>query len=429
VTTTAATLARPIARPSAVATARLDLLDTVFLVSAAVAPLELRVVANLTVYDLLTLGLALLIVAGPRRLAPLPRVLLPAAVLFLAAAVLSSFRSVYPIQSLTQVAQFAFIFLIQIPVVMTMARDPRVLRLAIGMFLLGSLAGAVAAMVFTQVAGADRVLAFYSDNPNRLGYPTAYLAPVMLWFVQERWRSGRRASAIGIAAVSGYPMLWALTASASRGATVGLLVSLPLYLVFRHGFRVTGRTIAGLIVTTAVIGGLAYALFQTALFPVTLKERIEATFAGEQSLINDRERLAEAAWRSFERSPFVGTGLDNFRYVAGVYEAASTDQAPHNLWLQFLAQVGLMGTVAFAYLTLGWFRAMIAAFTRAREDDRRELLWALVACATSIMAIFMTTPLMIHRLYYLLFGLGLALASMSDAAFRIESLRLRGARG
>lgn len=425
-TTADVTLTRPIARDHATDASRLDLLDIVFLVSALVAPFELRLVANLTVYDLLTLGLALLIGAGPRRWAPLPRVLVPAAVMFLAAAVLSSFRSVYPVQSLTQVAQFAFIFLVQIPVVLTMAREPRVLRLAIGMFLLGSLLGAVAAMVFTQVAGADRVLAFYSDNPNRLGYPTAYLAPVMVWLVQDRWRRGRRASAIAIAIVGGYPMLWALAASASRGATVGLLVSLPLYLVFRHGFRVTGRTVAGFLATTAVIGFLAYALFQTAMFPVTLKERIEATFAGEQSLINDRERLAEAGWRAFERSPFVGTGLDNFRYVASVYEAASTDQAPHNLWLQFLAQVGLIGTVAFAYMTLAWYRTMIVAFTRAREEDRGELLWAQVACATSILAIFMTTPLMIHRLYYMLFGLSLALAYMTDDAFRAERLRPRG---
>lgn len=400
----------------------LDLLDVLFLFGALIAPMDLVFLGSFTLYDLVITGLAFLIVAGPRRLQPLPAGFLPAMFVFLLFSLVSSFRATLPVEALTQALQFAFIFFVQLPVVLTIARSPRVLRLAIVMFLLGSLATIVVAIALNRVAGADRFVSFYSDNPNRLGYPAAYLLPFVVWLLAGMWRAGHRVATLILGAVISYLMLWSLAASASRGATLAALLTLPLYLVFRHRARIDGRTMLALVVTASVIFAAGWVFYETNYFPPTLKERIQGTLSEQDSLIQDRERLAVAGGRAFESSPLVGTGLDNFRYVAKSYDESATEQAPHNMWIQFLAQVGLIGTLAFGFILARWFWMMYRAARTAVAGGRRELLWASLASMASIMLIFMTTPIMVHRHYWLLFGLGLAAAMGSDQAVRDRSM-------
>jgi O-antigen ligase len=152
-------------------------------------------------------------------------------------------------------------------------------------------------------------------------------------------------------------------------------------------------------------------LLQTNQFPETLRERIERTNQAEERavLLEDRERLAVAGLRAFEESPFVGTGLDNFRHVAVRYEPSASNQAPHNVWIQSLAQIGIVGTLAFFYMMAWWF---VRVYRTAAQHGVRypdgDLLWALFAAMASIMAILMTVPIMNQRHYWLLYGLGAA---------------------
>jgi O-antigen ligase len=390
------------------------LVEAVLVAGAFIAPLEIRLAGSFTVYDLTVVALAFLIVAGPHRLRPFPRGLRGPAFVFLIAAVLSAFRATYPMEALTQTLEFAFIFLLQIPAVLTAARSERAVRLAVAAVIAGSLVAIAISAVTEPRAGAGRIVAFFSDNPNRLGYPVAYLLPFVLVFLRDWWRRGARALAAGVAAGVGYLFVWALAASASRGAIAGTLVALLLVVGFAHGPALDRRVLLRLagVVALAALGWTL--VTRTTVFPSTLQHRIDRTLAGEESLLSDRERLAVAGWRAFEASPFLGTGLDNFRYVAVLYEDSATEQAPHNLWLALLAQVGLFGTVAFLFIVARWFLALLRAHRASRLAGRRRLLWAFVASMAAILVIFMSIPVMVHRHYWLLFGLGLAAVALPE---------------
>lgn len=393
---------------------RPDLLDLVFLASALVAPLELYLVASFTLYDLLIAGLAFLIWAGPRRMRPLPKAYLPAVLIFLVSALVSTFRATLPDEALTQLAQFVFIFFVQIPVILTIARSPVLIRWSLILFAIGSFAVVVVSVATSAGTEADRVLTYYSENPNPLGYASAYVLPFAICFLVDLWRRGRRRASIVAAAVLVYLVVYSLAISASRGAALALLVALPLFLALRRSDRLDLALLARLAVVICVVGAASYAFFQTPYFPPLLKGRIQGTIAEEGSLTDDRERLASAGIRAFQSSPLVGTGLDNFRYVSTRYERAATPQAPHNIWIQFLAQIGLVGTAAFAFLILRWFAQVIRAWRRsAARSSRHQLLAAFIASMAAIMTIFLTTPIMVHRHYWLLFGLGIALALTS----------------
>jgi O-antigen ligase len=262
--------------------------------------------------------------------------------------------------------------------------------------------------VLRRETGAHRLTAFYTDNPNRLGYPAAYLLPFVLHLVFRRWRKGHRLQAVAGGTVACYLLGWALMASASRGGTVGLLVALPLFLIFRDGSRSPFRLGARIVTLVGAGVVVIMLILHTSLFPDTLRTRVTRTFGAEESLTQDRGRLADAGLKAFEESPFIGTGLDNFRYVARDYEDHVTDQAPHNLWIQFLAQIGVIGTAAFLCLLLIWFELHAKALGRIGRGEGYECIVAFMCSFAALMVILMTIPIMNQRHYWLLYALGLA---------------------
>ena len=387
--------------------------ELLFLISAFLAPLELKLLGSFTAYDFMIIALAFLISIGQDRFQFFPLNFVPAILLFLLFAIASTLRATHPLESVTQILQFVIIFFIQLPVILTLIRTPFLLRTSLLLFVCGTLIVTVWSYLFPQAQGAGRVMAFYSDSPNRLSYPTAYLLPFVLHYLFEHWRQKRALLATVFALPIFYLMVWALAASASRSAASGTLVGLMVFLIFRQGFRINLKTPLRIVSAMMVIGLLGYLLYQTDYFPATLRDRIARTLMLETSLVDDRRRLAVAGWRAFLDSPFLGVGLDNFRYVARQYLYSVTNQTPHNLWIQFLSQIGLIGTLMFFIIMIKWFMLMLQAqkiVNPALRDSHRELLWAFIAAMAAIMTIHMFLPIMIQRQYWLLYGLGLAIA-------------------
>jgi len=393
---------------------RLNIVRALFLISVVFAPLELKLVGSFTVYDVLTMIIALLVISsGPGTLKFPPARFLVAIYVFILFTLLSAFRATYPLEALTQTLQFVFIFFIQLPVIITVVKSPSMLRWSLVLLLLGTLFVTGWAMFYQEEGFHHRLRSSLSDNSNRLGYPTAIMLPFLLYLLFDNWRK-RRLFAILFFLLALYPLVWALTASGSRSAAVGTMVALMTFLTFRHGSDINIKFLlrAFFIPVMTVICG--YLLYQSDYFPGILRERIERTLMFDESLIKDRTRLATAGWRAFIDSPFVGVGLDNFRYIATRYNVQSvTEQVPHNLWIQFLAQIGLIGTLAFAALIGFWLSRIFLAQRAAYSQSQLDILWAFIASMAGLMTILMFIPLMIHRHYWLIYGLGLAAAFSS----------------
>lgn len=396
------------------------LVEWVFLGSVFLSTLELRIVASLTVYDVVVAGLfSLLLVTG--RLKFPPKSVLAVSCFFLAFALLSCFRAINPIESATQILQYMFIFFMQLPVVLTLVRTPAMLRYSLIVFVISIMVTAGMSYVFHQEQ-AGRVMAFYSDNPNRLGYPAAYTAPIVLFLIHDLWRHRRRLFAVVFGLPCAYMLIWSLAASASRSAAVGTVAALMIFLMFRHGLAIDGRVLFRWVRGAAALLAVGYLLFATGLMPETLRVRVERTLSGETSLVDDRVNLAKAGLRSFAESPLIGVGLDNFRYVSRQFEPAATDQLPHNMWIQFLASVGLFGTIMFALILVFWAGILLRTAHNTLDASQREIIWMFLASMAAVLAVYMFLPIMIHRQYWLLYGLGLALATWSVTRIRAPQL-------
>jgi O-antigen ligase len=282
----------------------------------------------------------------------------------------------------------------------------------VGMILLGYLVVIVLAMVLGRSQLAGRAVPFFNDSPNALATPTVFLVPFVCYFALQQWRRGRWISVVAGGGAVTYLFMWALTASASRGATAAVIVSLVLFWGLGHDARPTLHGVLRVAVIVAVVGGLVAIAFTTSAFPDKLKDRIERTFDPEEDreLTEGRVALNRAGMQAFLESPFVGTGSNNFRYVAQFYDDEATFHEPHNLWIQFLAQTGLVGAGAFAFIIVRWFVLVVRARSVAEERSDRELLAAFIAAWVGIMAQSSVAPLVLHRHYWLLYGLGIAAA-------------------
>lgn len=402
--------------------ARFNLPRALFLISVVLAPVELRLAGSFTVYDGLILIIAVLVLSsGVKELKFLPQEFLLAIYVFLLFALLSAFRASHPVEAVTQILQFVFIFFVQLPVILAVVKTPSMLRWSVLLFLLGSMLVTGWSMIYQEEGFHHRIRMFASENSNRLGYPTSYLSPFVLYLILDGWRR-RRYLIIAFSGGIIYMLLWGLTASGSRSATVGTLIALMVFLIFRKGFHINMRFLVRTFLMLTVIAGISYLMYQSEYFPGILHERIANTLMFQESLVADRTRLAIAGLRAFIDSPFIGVGFDNFRYVATHYDVPLvTEQTPHNLWVQFLAQIGIIGTLAFLFLIGIWFLRLVQWQRTVNDPSQRDMLWAIIAAMVAIMSIFMFIPIMTHRHYWLIYGLGLA-AVYSIRNFQIVSI-------
>lgn len=389
-----------------------DALVTLFLLSALLAPVNLRVFRALTLYDLVTVLIAVLIVSSGRRMRSIPSSLRVAALLFVLAGLASAFRSTYPMEALWQILQYGFVFFVQLPVILTLCRSRATVRRALGMVIIGYVLVIGIAMVEGKdVAG--RVLPFYNtENPNALALPTALLLPFVVHFSLEWWRTGRRLMAVLAGGAVLYAMLWALTASASRASAVAAVVSLTVFFAFSRGAALRSIVVrVGLAV--AVVGAAGAVVYWTELFPDALRDRVERTVSPVegQELTDERLALDRAGFQAFLESPLIGTGLDNFRYVAQFYDDEATFHEPHNLWIQFLAQTGIVGAAVFLFIIGRWLVLMFRTQSSVAVGSRRESLWAFIAAMAGVMTHSLVAPLLLHRHFWLFYGLGIAAAS------------------
>jgi O-antigen ligase len=208
-------------------------------------------------------------------------------------------------------------------------------------FAIGSSAFAVLNIaVFTRALLAHDV--HIGNAPNALygdaNYVAMYLEPpvaiaagLVLFAGSPRWRL------IGAAwlAIAGT----ALVLMFSKGSYLALCVLAVVAVLSVRRWRLP--LLAGLVV-------LALAISQIPL--------ISARIATSYSSLMGRAEIFRAAFRIIRDSPIFGVGLGGFSYQ---FRGAFSEIYPHDVWLTFWVEVGILGVIAFGWIVFalqwrGW---------------------------------------------------------------------------
>jgi O-antigen ligase len=280
-------------------------------------------------------------------------------------------------------------------------------RLAVGAFVVGgflSIALGLAGLKADPVAGAIATGRFQgvAGDPNLLA---AGLLPALLLAAGLLAGIRARAARLGIFVVMA-TLAAGIAASQSRGAIIAAAATVPLAVVMMRRRRLR---------VSALVG---FALIVAALWmvqPPAARQRLTHYGSGD-----GREDLWRVAARIAEDHPVAGVGLNNFRSVEGDYVnrvgplqyvdlIAVKPHEVHNIYLQLLAEEGVVGFVLFASFTVGALRAARVAarrFEALGDEPNAVLANAVLLAAISMLVAGFFLSILVDRRLWILLALG-----------------------
>ena len=131
--------------------------------------------------------------------------------------------------------------------------------------------------------------------------------------------------------------------SQSRGALAGLLAVVVLGVAFfAKGWKLRMALLAGTIVVLII------------LVPLLADFSQHLTVKAEDASFISRLFVFASAGQLFLKSPIVGVGYGNFRHLMDfdVFDLQANNWDAHNLYLQLLAETGILGFITFGCLIL-----------------------------------------------------------------------------
>lgn len=228
--------------------------------------------------------------------------------------------------------------------------------------------------------------------------------------------------------------------AASWLIAVGALL-LGVYLTQSRGtFLAAGAAIAVWFIASDPIirrRGLALLPLSLALFAVPgVGNRLVAALAdvsqaptnsGVDPSVLGRLAAQQEALMMFEQRPFFGFGPDTFpgqvTEFAGRVSIAVREptNAPHNLYVEFAAQSGVMGLLGWGAVVLGFLTAIVLGIA-ANPRSRDRVLMAAVCAAIVAWSV---ASIGLHMAYFRTFGVVLALAGGITPAWPVPAEAIR----
>ena len=259
----------------------------------------------------------------------------------------------------------------------------------------------------TQLFGdiSGRVVSTF-ENPNVLAEYLIMCIPIIL------------AAIIMIKAPKSRLALWcALVASVgcliytwSRGAWVGFVIGIILFM---------------LVYKKNTLAALFLGAFAVPFLPFVLPQNIIQRFTSIGNMSDGstvyRVNIWRAVWQmlgDYWRGG-VGIGEESFTKIYRLYAFAGVENAPHshNLYMQILIELGIVGLIAFVAVIFIWAQS---TFTLHTTERRAEKLYsnALLCGVSAVLAQGMTDYIWynyrVFLMFWLLIGLGAAIRKTLD---------------
>jgi O-antigen ligase len=224
-----------------------------------------------------------------------------------------------------------------------------------------------------SISDQNRLTAINVIDPNLFAGYLVILIPLALaagLAIRRRWAP----IAAGVAMlILGAAML----ATLSRGGWLGFVVGVVAMAVLLPGRRRMILGISGAVVLILLIAGFAG--------PVAARLGSGAGSSPFQTLL-DRVPIWSAAITLWLQHPVFGIGLDNFNsYILALNPDLDVNQA-HDLFLNILAERGLLGIITFGIFLVALFRTFGRSLHQAPGSGYRILAAAITASFAAFIA-------------------------------------------
>jgi O-antigen ligase/tetratricopeptide (TPR) repeat protein len=213
----------------------------------------------------------------------------------------------------------------------------------IGMYVIGS---------YERLTGT-----FYWPNPA-----AAYLLPAVLLALDglKRGAGRRRLAWLGAGAV----LLAAMVLTDSRAALLLLVILVSLYLAVSPGVKRFWIHFVFMLVIAIAVIALSNAVAQRVVSHRSAQvpgSRLAELASGDANSTTDRIFYLRSAWMLWLQRPVLGTGAGTFgdRHPAVQERVISASNDVHNIYVQTLSELGLVGLSLLLLVILGMFGGVI----------------------------------------------------------------------
>ena len=244
-------------------------------------------------------------------------------------------------------------------------------------------------LVRTNTGGGDVYGPFVNSNHFAVAMELSLPAALVLLAAAARHlpRPGatrQRAAVLALSsAVVGLVGVAALLRCSSRGGVLflaaGLVIALPLWRRPARAMRWPW------VVAFALLFAVSLSLAWTRL--PELRDGFRQLLVVEGVEGNTRWDLWSGTLQSWQRSPFVGSGLGSYRHVIGLDKpatGASVLEQAHNDWLEWLSTAGLIGGAVLVLLLVGLMHPLRPRWVRRLRFELRYPLAGAIAAITSV---------------------------------------------
>jgi O-Antigen ligase len=244
-------------------------------------------------------------------------------------------------------------------------------------------------------------------NPNNLAANLVVAAILAMFLFALVRRASLRVALLMCSAVFGA----AFVQTQSRSGLIAVAVAASV------AIAVAGPLRARVGAVVLVVAAIALSYYVVAA-PPQLKQRVASIAAGGQASPL-REDTWQIALRMSRDHPLNGVGLGNFPlaeagYLAGtlnVQEVASLrryELVAHNTYLEFLAELGLVGLALFVMVVATTLGGALATVLSDQSPQRRVLAGAMVAATMALLASQIFNSGQYSKQFWLLLGMTLA---------------------
>jgi len=253
-------------------------------------------------------------------------------------------------------------------------------------------------------------------GPNGFGRYLLLAVPLALdrfWNEKKKYMRLLAAWALAVAVL-------ALIFTFSRGAFLGLVAALIFMFIFRPP-KFQALVLTGLLAIALVQFVPPKYVTRLTELQELLPGNIESQAAGN---ISFRGRISEnrSAWMMFLDNPILGVGLNHFNYHYQEYareiglDPRSEERSPHNLFLEIMSELGVLGLIWFIALQWVAFSGLFRARKAFLEAGMRDYAGISLAIAAAIVG-FLVTGIFLHnthaRFFWLIYGLALSMPQVA----------------
>lgn len=214
--------------------------------------------------------------------------------------------------------------------------------------------------------------------------------------------------------------IFVLFLTVSRGGYIAFAVSIIAFLIAspRKSISKSLKEFAPI-----VIGAMALILFgspKEIILANLGKSSVLMNFIGgeENYSLGMRVYLAKLAFQIFLKKPVFGFGLGTFRYTFTLYNTQDLFFRidPHSLFFKFLAETGIIGTIAFFTFPAYY---LIKALVNSRKGNENFIYTGIFAGTTG-MFFHMCIDVDIYPIMFVLLFLGISLITRKESEYKIK---------